>query len=506
MAATAADLAFLQKEIDGIKAEHGEALDTIWMLLAGLLVFFMHAGFSLLESGSVRFKNSQNILAKNLIVVTVGFLCWYVMGWPMAYGIPEKDLNKFGGHAQFVMDGFWDDKKLFRNWFFQGAFCATGGTIVSGAMAERTQLKGFGIYIIMMTSFIYPLVAYWGWSGSGFLLYTDDAGASVSAFGSAYMDFAGSGIVHLVGGIGALVGSITVGARKGRFGNSVKADDFDAQSVPFQVLGTFCLWFGWYGFNPGSTLSMKTAEDAHKAGLVAVNTTLAPCVAGLIVFGLRALVVSPKSLDVGGFCNGILAGLVSITAGCAFVKPWESVLIGAVGGFAYQGSSMLLKKLNIDDVVDAFPVHGVCGMWGVLALGLFGNPDEGMGGNGLFYGGDQLRVQVMAVLIIVAWVGLFSAALFIPLRFLGMLRLGDDFQDKGADVMEHSPRRACHVDPAWKDDEETKEKKVPVADEPLKQETSDDMREEVAKRLSLASTEAPSSSSAEATTEFEEYI
>merc|ERR1719201_1586578 len=145
---------------------------------------------------------------------------------------------------------------------------------------------------------------------------------------------------------------------------------------------------------------MKTKADAATAGLVAVNTTLAPCVAGLVVFLLRALVLPPKKLDVGAFCNGILAGLVSITAGCAFVKPWEAVLIGAIAAFVYVGASMLLKVLKIDDVVDAFSVHGTCGIWGVLALGLFGNPDEGMGGNGLFYGGDQLRTQVMAVIVI----------------------------------------------------------------------------------------------------------
>lgn len=253
------------------------------------------------------------------------------------------------------------------------------------------------------------------------------------------MDFAGSGIVHLVGGVGALVGSICVGARKGRF-DSEADEDFSAHSIPFCVLGTFCLWFGWYGFNPGSTLSMKTVDDAHKAGLVAVNTTLAPCVSGLLVFFLRAQVLSPKLLDVGGFCNGILAGLVAITAGCAFVKPWEAVIIGFIGGLVYQGASMLLKKLKIDDVVDAFPVHGACGIWGVLSLGLFGNPDEGMGGNGLFYGGDQLRVQLMGVMVIMAWTAGLSLLIFVPLKQLGMLRLGDEFQDKGADFMEHSPK------------------------------------------------------------------
>jgi Amt family ammonium transporter len=184
---------------------------------------------------------------------------------------------------------------------------------------------------------------------------------------------------------------------------------------------------------------MKTKDDAYIAGLVAVNTTLAPCLAGLVVFFLRAHVCQPKLLDVGGFCNGILAGLVSITAGCAFVKPWEACIIGFTGGLLYQASSMTLQKLKIDDVVDAFSVHGACGMWGVFALGLFGNPDEGMGGNGLFYGGDQLRTQVMGILVIVVWTAALSFLIFAPLRKIGWLRLGNAFQDEGADILEHSP-------------------------------------------------------------------
>merc|ERR1712232_1513328 len=267
-----------------------------------------------------------------------------------------------------------------------GAFCATGGTIVSGAMAERTKLVGFGIYIVAMTTFIYPVIAHWGWSGSGLLAYADGDKSVAFTGGPAYMDFAGSGLVHLTGGMGAILGSIFVGPRKGRFDEDVDQGEFDGHNVPFCVIGTLFLWFGWYGFNPGSTLSMHDAETAYTAGIVAVNTTLAPCVAGLVVFGPRAFVFAPKLLDVGGFCNGILAGLVSITAGCAAVKSWEAVVIGLIGGFIYQGASMLLVKLKVDDVVDAFPVHGACGIWGTIALGIFGNPDEGLGGNGFLYG------------------------------------------------------------------------------------------------------------------------
>jgi Amt family ammonium transporter len=299
-------------------------------------------------------------------------------------------------------------------------------------MAERTRLIGFTIYIVIMCSIIYPIIAYWGWNGNGWLYVgpSDQPG---------YMDFAGSGLVHMTGGVGALCGAIIVGARNGRF-PVMDTDEFDAHNIPFVVLGTFCLWFGWYGFNPGSTLQMHTMADATKAGLVAANTTLAPCAAGLLVFILRAKVVSPRCLDVGGFCNGILAGLVSVTAPCAAVKCWEALIIGLVGGVVYQATSMLMKVLKVDDVVDAVAVHGACGLWGIMSLGFFGNPDDGMGGNGLFYGGNQFWTQLVAALAITAWAGGLSTCIFLPLRLAGLLRLSDDFQDKGADVLEHSPR------------------------------------------------------------------
>ncbi|KAL9139618.1 NH4 transporter [Amphidinium carterae] len=417
-------------------AAHDECLDTVWMLLAAMLVFFMHAGFSLLETGCVQFKNAQNILAKNLVVVTCGFLCWYFVGWALAFGPPD-DPNEFVGSVGWAMDGFFDDPTLFRQWFFQGAFCATASTIVSGAIAERTKLTAFIIFIIFMTSIIYPVVIYWGWSGYGFLSKED----GTSAFGDpAYMDFAGSGLVHMVGGVAALFASIIVGPRKGRW-DAGNEDAFLPHNVPFCVIGTFFLWFGWYGFNPGSTLQMHELGDAHSAGLVAANTTLAPCVGGLVVFMLRRFLVAPKALDVPGFCNGLLAGLVGITAGCGTVKCWEAIIIGGVAGFVYQGWSMLMQKLKIDDVVDAVAVHGACGVWGVVALGLFGDPDEGNGGNGAFYGGDQLATQCGAIVVIFLWTAICTSAVFVPLRLIGMLRLSDEFQEIGADAKEHSPAK-----------------------------------------------------------------
>jgi hypothetical protein len=190
---------------------------------------------------------------------------------------------------------------------------------------------------------------------------------------------------------------------------------------------------------------MHTEEAAKTAALVAVNTTLSPCVAGVVVFMLRAFVCPPRLLDVGGFCNGILGGLVSITAGCGVMEPWESLIIGFVGGFVYQGTSLCMRALKLDDVVDGFAVHGACGVWGIVAVGFFGRPENG--GNGVFYGGDQLGTQLFAGFMIILWVGVISLLVFVPLRAVGFLRLGDTFQDEGADKMEHSPSKAYETSP-----------------------------------------------------------
>jgi len=335
-----------------------------------------------------------------------------------------------------------------------------------------------------MTSFIYPCIVYWGWSGSGLLNYEDAQGEAVSIVGPPLIDFAGSGIVHLSGGMAAFMGVIIVGGRQhmidkwnkqkeredrrnGIGGGESLLEGDDAQNAPARrrkndsdsdsegetrdtaasehefepkllqepyldgmhmgsdVLGTIILWFGWYGFNPGSTAAMKTMDDAFSAGLVTVNTSLAPCTGGLVVIALRAWEAGERKLDVEGLCNGCLAGLVSITAGCASVRPWEAACIGLIGGFVYQGCSMALKKYHVDDVVDAVPVHGGCGLWGILALGFFGSPADGMGGNGVLHGGDQLWTQIVVCILICSWVGITSASVFLPLFACGLLRLPD---------------------------------------------------------------------------------
>merc|ERR1719487_1451135 len=313
------------------------------------------------------------------------------------------------GTDRFVGAGFAGTIAM-REWFFQGAFCATAATIVSGSMAERTKLQGFAIFTVMLTAFLYPVVVHWGWSGQGIL---NDGEASI--VGATYNDFAGSGIVHMVGGVAALVGAIVVGPRTERWS---MPEDFAPHNPALCVLGTLVLWFGWYGFNGASTLSMKSSEDAFSSALVCMNATLAPSVAGLVVFLLRSYVFAPKCFDVMAICNGILGGLVSITAGCGSVGP---------------GESLLMVKLKIDDPLDAFAVHGVCGLWGVLAAGLFGE------GNGAFYGGDQLPVQIVAIILITLWVGVPSLLVCVGLKAAGMLRVLDEVQMEGLDKHEHTP-------------------------------------------------------------------
>jgi len=424
-----------------LPTRYNESLDTIWMLICGYLVWFMSAGFCFLEMGSVQVKNSQNILAKNLIVPVVAFLCWYVMGYALAFGVTETP-NKFIGGTFFVAYGFGDNLQQLRRWFFQGAFCDTSASIVSGGVAERMTFFGYVVHTVFMTAFIYPVCVYWAWSGSGWLNYSEDGGMKYkSTIGPAYQDWAGSGVIHLVGGVAALCGAIVVGPRKGRFTEDAKQDDFSPHSVPFTVLGTFILWLGWYGFNPGCVAGLHTDMQAYTAANTLVNTTLAPCAGGLVAWLLRRYVLAPYIFDVPALCNGVLAGLVAVTAGSGFVKHWEAIIIGALAGVFYCLSVKLLTKLQIDDPIDAVSVHLTNGLWGTIAIGFFGNPKEPFGGNGVFYGGDQLGVQIVACICFIVWSAVWSLLIFIPLRLLGYLRWSDDIQDLGSDVAQHSPSK-----------------------------------------------------------------
>eukprot|EP00425_Heterocapsa_triquetra_P001072 CAMPEP_0195053704 /NCGR_PEP_ID=MMETSP0448-20130528/2744_1 /TAXON_ID=66468 /ORGANISM="Heterocapsa triquestra, Strain CCMP 448" /LENGTH=458 /DNA_ID=CAMNT_0040083035 /DNA_START=68 /DNA_END=1441 /DNA_ORIENTATION=+ len=358
--------------------ELGVAATSCWLIICGALVMFMQAGFAMVESGCCRAKNVQNILMKNLCDVCVGTICWYAFGWTVAYGGPlDEDSgtrfisngNNFMGTEQYFGHEFSeiDENGNFTElpftalgWFFQWAFCSAAATIVSGGVAERANFPGYLIYSIFMTTFIYPVIVAWTW-GYGWLSAGED---NINDAG--FMDFAGSGVVHMTGGVGALVGAICVGPRAGRFESP---EDFQPHSLPLIVLGTFILWFGWYGFNCGSTLGMSDAATGAMAAQVAMNTTLSASMGGITVLILRLCLL--KKYDIGGMCNGILAGLVSITAGCGNVESGSALIIGLLGGFVYQGTSSLLQKLKVDDPIDAFAVHGASGAWGVMAAVFF---------------------------------------------------------------------------------------------------------------------------------------
>mmetsp|Transcript_8328 Transcript_8328/g.22049 ORF Transcript_8328/g.22049 Transcript_8328/m.22049 type:complete len:612 (+) Transcript_8328:69-1904(+) len=440
------------------------ALSHVWLLLCGALVMFMQAGFAMVEAGCCRAKNVQNILLKNLFDVCIGTLGWWALGWSIAYGRSEvkSDILVFGeenglkvpfnGHTYYVgnfggtgfmsaySDGREEPSDKMMNWFFQWAFCSAAATIVSGGVAERVNFMGYALFSVLMTGIIYPVVVASTWGG-GWL-------AEVTLV--SYMDFAGSGVVHMAGGVGALVGALCAGPRIGRWEHPEK---FVPHSLPLVVLGTFILWFGWYGFNCGSTLSMKDIATGMLAAQVAMNTTLAAATGGITVF----LMNLRWKYDIGSFCNGILAGLVSITAPCGNVACGSAVLIGMYGGVLYQLTSWLMKRLRIDDPVDAFAVHGMCGAWGVLAAVFF---DWGLGFD-KFHGwkgfdcvkdaGGQcmsgawkeaFSANLLEILFVVVWVGLSSACIFLPLRLAGLLRASESDQLAGFDEVKHSPSKA----------------------------------------------------------------
>eukprot|EP00933_Yihiella_yeosuensis_P013983 TRINITY_DN12715_c0_g2_i1.p1 TRINITY_DN12715_c0_g2~~TRINITY_DN12715_c0_g2_i1.p1 ORF type:complete len:573 (+),score=121.59 TRINITY_DN12715_c0_g2_i1:83-1720(+) len=447
------------RKLSGAQPDVEGACNHIWLILCGALVMFMQAGFAMVEAGCCRAKNVQNILLKNLTDVAVGTLGWWMCGWAFAYSGPYKDdgfrSNGFMGFEQWFghhfltvdEDGNQKPTDTMLSWFFQWAFCSAAATIVSGGVAERVNFPGYCIFTLLMTIWVYPIVVSWTW-GYGWLAEVNDVG---------YMDFAGSGIVHMAGGVGALVGAIIAGPRTGRFDFP---DDFAPHSLPLVVLGTFILWFGWYGFNCGSTLGMSSHATGQLAAHVAMNTTIGGATGGLTVFILR-LIVSRGLYDIGGFCNGILAGLVSVTAPCGNVECGSAFGIALVGGCLYQGASMLLQKLKVDDPIDAFAVHGAAGAWGTLAAAFFDwgkgfdhyhgwsgfdcmKPD-GSDKCGTGYGGQGVIANIAEVFAIAAWVAFWSTIIFLPLRVSGKLRATDALQEAGMDTVKHSPSKAYSI-------------------------------------------------------------
>jgi len=371
--------------------------NSLWMILCGSQIFFMQLGFSNLEAGCVSARNVQEIIFKNIMDALLGTLAWFCIGWGLAWGE-----GSFLGASSFFTIPYSGNT----NWFFQWAFSVSASTIVSGAVAERMKLEGYIIYTISITALIYPAVVHWVWHPNGWAsaLNTDAA--------SPIIDFAGSGVVHMVGGWSGLMGANILGPRTGRFERAEDAQDFESHSIPLQAFGTIILWFGWYAFNCGSTMAVSGAMGT--GALVSVTTTLSATAGGLTTVMLGWFFWS--RWDVGLACNGILSGLVSITASCSVVAPAYAILIGIIGGLLYYRFSKLMINLKIDDPLNAVAVHGCCGFWGVVSVALFSNKDY-MRRAGYDRAADQewgtcFWNQLSVALAITAWTMLISGIMF----------------------------------------------------------------------------------------------
>ncbi|MCH7820110.1 MAG: ammonium transporter [Candidatus Marinimicrobia bacterium] len=393
---------------------NAEALDMVWILIAAFLVFFMQAGFAMLETGFTRSKNAVNIMMKNLVDFSFGSLAFWAVGFALMFGAG----NAFIGSEGFFLNGVTEPTQ-YAYWLFQAVFAATAATIVSGAVAGRIKFSSYLIYSVVITALIYPVSGHWIWGG-GWL----------SSLETPMIDFAGSTVVHSLGGWAALAGAMIVGPRIGRY-TKVKGP-IRGHSLTLASLGVFILWFGWYGFNAGSTTSGTDLTIA----IISVTTTLAAS-AGVVSAMITSWLREGKP-DIGMSLNGALAGLVSITAGTANVSPLSAVLIGVIGGIIVNYSVALFDKLKIDDPVGAISVHGVCGAWGTLAVGLFAQESFG-GVNGLFFGGgiNQLLVQLLGVVAVFIWSFGLSTVMFLTLKRTMGIRVTEEEEILGLDLVEH---------------------------------------------------------------------
>jgi ammonium transporter, Amt family len=401
-------------------------LDNVWILIAAVLVIFMQAGFALVEAGLTRGKNVANIFMKNLMDFSVGAILFFAVGYAIAFGGDFTGIGGFfGGDGWFLAgDGVFTYGNLdkFTFFTFQVAFAATAATIVSGAMAERTKFKSYVLFSAVISAVIYPIVVRWQWGG-GWLFQLD----------TPFHDFAGSALVHMTGGVAAAVGAKILGPRIGKYDSNGKPRAIPGHSIPFAILGCFILLVGWYGFNPGSWLGADPV-----IGKIAVNTTLAAAAGALV-----AMFVTWKRSgkpDVAMTGNGLLAGLVGVTAGCWAVNGLGAIVIGALAGVIVVFSVIFFDRIRIDDPVGAVSVHGVCGAFGTLAVGLFSATEvDGVVKKGLFYGGgaDQLVSQLIGVVSIAAFVLIATTILFSVLKATVGLRVSEQEEREGLDTHEH---------------------------------------------------------------------
>lgn len=405
----------------GDNAEVGvmKIINTMWVLLAAFLVFFMQAGFGMLETGLIRAKNASNILMKNMLDFCMASLGFFIFGYAIMFGGSGK---LFGNQGWFLVNAVEPDGlPLYAYWLFQAAFCGAAATIVAGGMAERMRFSSYLIYSFIISAFIYPIVGHWIWGG-GWLADLN------------FHDFAGSTVVHATGGFAALIGTIILKPRIGKYNVYGQPNFIAGHNIPLVSLGAFILWFGWFGFNAGSTLGFGDPEQVAR---VAINTCLAAA-AGAIAIMFVAWIKFGKP-DFTLTLNGSLAGLVAITAPCAVVTPGSAIYIGAIGGVICLYAILLLDKLHIDDPVGATPVHGVNGIWGTLAVGLFGQSYLGAPLDGLFYGGGfkQLGIQALGTFSVVIFVVGSMWLVFKSIDALVGLRVSEKEELQGLDIGEH---------------------------------------------------------------------
>ncbi|MFQ5768920.1 MAG: ammonium transporter [bacterium] len=395
------------------------ALDTLWVLLAAFLVFFMQAGFGMVEAGLIRAKNAGNILMKNMLDFCMASLGFFIFGYALMFGGAEP---LFGSKGWFLINAESPTTlPIYAFWMFQAAFCGAAATIVAGGMAERMKFMAYLMYSFIISAVVYPIIGHWIWGG-GWLANLN------------FHDFAGSTVVHTVGGFAALIGTILLRPRTGKFNSDGSPNFIAGHNMPLVSLGVFILWFGWFGFNPGSALGLGDPEQVAR---IVINTNLAAA-AGAIAAMFTAWTKFGKP-DPALTLNGALAGLVSITAPCAVVTPGSAIYIGGIAGVLCIYSVRWLDRLHIDDPVGAVPVHGFNGVWGTLAVGLFGKAALGAPQDGLFFGGGvaQLGIQALGSATVVICVVAAMWLVFKTIDALVGLRVSEVEELRGLDIGEH---------------------------------------------------------------------
>jgi len=395
-------------------AANSVAIDTIWTLIAAFLVFFMQAGFAMVEAGFTRAKNAGNIIMKNMMDFASGSLVYWAVGFAFMFGAGNGFIGNTGYFLQDTFANLGLDIPIAAFFIFQTVFAATAATIVSGAMAERTNFSGYLAYSVVITAFIYPVVGHWIWGGG----WLAEMGL---------VDFAGSTVVHSVGGWAALAGAIVLGPRIGKYNKDGSANALPGHNLLMAALGVFILWFGWFGFNPGSTVAGTDLSIAS----IAVTTNLAAA-AGAVMAMIVSWIKYGKA-DVSMTLNGALAGLVGITAGTAAVGNLSAIIIGGIAGIIVISSVEFFDKLQIDDPVGAVSVHGVCGAFGTIAVGFFAT--EG----GLLFGGgfDLLITQIIGVGAVFFWAFGLGFVLFKVIDSVIGLRVSEEDEIEGLDYSEH---------------------------------------------------------------------